>query len=198
MITSPEDEPENLEQLLEKLSEVGLECDEIRIGDLLDATGRRSFGPVVLLVGFILVTPLSGIPGLPTLMGMLVLLTLGQILFGRSHFWVPAWLTRRKVPRNSLLRAIDWLKPWARKVDRPIRPRLVWMVKGPGLYATVLVCMAIGLVMPATEVVPFSASIAGLALCIYGLAMVSRDGLLALVAWCITVIVPWMLVNQWL
>jgi len=189
-------EPENLEQLLDKLSGTGRKGGDVRVGHLLDAAGRRGFGPVVLLVGVILVTPLSGIPGMPTLMGLMVLLTLGQILFGRTRFWLPAWITQRKVPRESLLRAIEWLRPWARKIDRRIRPRLTWMLKGPGLYATVLMCMVIGAAMPATEVVPFSASIAGLALSVYGLAMVSRDGIVAILAWCLSIATPVMLARH--
>jgi hypothetical protein len=189
-------EPENLEQLLDKLSGTGRKGGDVRVGHLLDAAGRRGFGPVVLLVGVILVTPLSGIPGMPTLMGLMVLLTLGQILFGRTRFWLPAWITQRKVPRESLLRAFEWLRPWARKIDRRIRPRLTWMFKGPGLYATVLMCMVIGAAMPATEVVPFSASIAGLALSVYGLAMVSRDGIVAILAWCLSIATPVMLARH--
>lgn len=176
-------EPANLEQLLARMEASGHHQDEVAIGDLLDAAGRRSFGPVVLLVGVILVTPLSGIPGLPTLMGLTTLLTLGQILFGRKSFWLPNLMIQRSIPRPRLLQAIGWLRPWARKVDRLVRPRFVWMVKGPGLYATVLLCMGIGAAMPLTEVVPFSSSIAGLALAVFGLSIVARDGLLAMYAW---------------
>jgi hypothetical protein len=44
--------------------------------------------------------------------------------------------------------------------------------------------------MPATEVIPFSSSIAGLALTAFGLAMISRDGVLALFAWAVSLTGP--------
>ena len=40
--------------------------------------------------------------------------------------------------------------------------------------------------MPFMEVVPFSANLAGAALAAFGLALVARDGLLALIAFLIT------------
>jgi hypothetical protein len=189
-------EPENLEQLLDRMLERSEGRHKVAVGGLLDAAGRRSFGPVVLLVGVLLVTPLSGIPGIPTVMGLVVLLTLGQILFGRTHFWLPPLLTERQIPRERLVAAIEWLRPWAQRIDQRIRARLTWMVKGPGLYATVALCMAIGAAMPATEVVPFSSSIAGLALTVFGLSLVARDGVLAILAWGMSVATPVMLARN--
>jgi hypothetical protein len=40
--------------------------------------------------------------------------------------------------------------------------------------------------MPFLEVVPFSANLAGAALAAFGLALISRDGLLALLAFALT------------
>lgn len=168
----------------------------VSIGEMMDSVGRRTFGPMVLLVGIILVTPLSGVPGVPTLMGLLTLLTLGQVLLGRKHFWLPAWIVERQIARQRLYQGLRWLRPSARRIDRLIRPRLTLFVDGPGLYLMALGCMVIAVVMPATEVVPFSASIAGLALMAFGLAMVSRDGVLAVFAWAISLTGPVMLVRN--
>jgi hypothetical protein len=56
--------------------------------------------------------------------------------------------------------------------------------------------MVIATVMPATEVVPFSASIAGLALVAFGLAMVARDGVIAVFAWAVSLTGPVMLARN--
>jgi len=60
----------------------------------------------------------------------------------------------------------------------------------------VALCMAIGAAMPATEVVPFSSSIAGLALTVFGLSLVARDGVLAILAWGMSVATPVMLARN--
>ncbi len=189
-------DPANIAQLLDRLEAVAANRSHVSIGEMMDAIGRRTFGPVVLLVGLILVTPLSGVPGIPTLMGLLTLLTLGQVLLGRKRFWLPAWLVKRKVSQRKLLQGLKLLRPAAGKIDRLIRPRLSLLVKGPGLYVMALGCMVIAVVMPATEVVPFSSSIAGVALVLFGLTMISKDGLLALFAWGIALTGPIMLVRN--
>ncbi|MGM0774556.1 exopolysaccharide biosynthesis protein [Marinobacter sp.] len=189
-------EPADIEELLDRIEAGSADRSHVSIGEMMDSVGRRTFGPVVLMVGLILVTPLSGMPGMPTLMGLLTLLTLGQVLIGRKHFWLPDWLVQRQVPRQKLVQGLELLRPPARRIDRLIRPRLTLLVKGFGLYVMAMACMVIAVVMPATEIVPFSASIAGLALMTFGLAMISKDGLLALFAWAIALIGPVMLVRN--
>lgn len=189
-------DPVDIEELLDRIEAGTADRSHVSIGEMMDSVGRRTFGPVVLLVGLILVTPLSGVPGMPTLMGMLTLLTLGQVLVGRTHFWLPGWLVQRQVPRQKLVKGLAMLRPAARWIDRLIRPRLTLLVKGPGLYVMALACMVISVVMPATEIVPFSSSIAGLALMTFGLAMISKDGLLALFAWGIALAAPVILVRN--
>lgn len=191
-----QNDPANMEQLLDRIEAQARKRAFVDIGEMMVAVGRRSFGPLVLLAGVILVTPLSGVPGVPTLMGLLTLLTLGQVLSGRNQFWLPQWIVSRKIPRQRLLQGLRWLRPSARLIDRLTRPRFTLMVIGPGLYVTALACMVIAIVMPATEVVPFSSSLAGLALTAFGLAMISRDGVLALFAWAISLAGPILLVGN--
>lgn len=189
-------DPANMEQLLDRIQTGARDREFISIGEMMDSVGRRTFGPIVLLAGFILVTPLSGVPGVPTLMGLLILLTLGQILLGRKHLWLPDWLVTRKIPRQRLFQGIRWLRPSARRIDYLTRPRLTLLVKGPGLYAMALACMVISIVMPATELIPFSSSIAGVVLLFFGLAMISRDGVLVILAWAIVLTGPVMLIRN--
>lgn len=54
-----------------------------------------------------------------------------------------------------------------------------------------IVCMLVALAMPAMEVVPFSANGAGAALMTFGLGIVARDGLLALLGMVITGATLW-------
>lgn len=184
------DEPANMEQLLVRVEQVSPGAHYVSVDRIMDAVGRRSFGPVVLMVGLILVTPLSGMPGMPTLSGLLILITLSQLLLGHDHIWLPDWLLRRQVPRARLMRGLEFLHPLARLLDSISQPRLTVLVKGIGLDVMAMVCVFLGFVMPVTEVVPFSASLVGLALMAFGLAMIARDGLIALFAWTLTIVAP--------
>lgn len=95
----------NLEQLLDLIDKAADDLDRVSLGMIVEAVGSRSFGPLLLMVGVTLASPLSGIPGMPTTMGMLVLLIAVQLLFGRQHFWLPRWLLKRSSgcgPRRDL------------------------------------------------------------------------------------------------
>lgn len=173
----------NLQQLLGQIRESAGSSGQVSVNDILNGVGERSFGPVLLLAGLITLAPLIGdIPGVPTILGLMVLLTLGQLLFQRRSIWLPSWISQRSVPRAKLLKGLDWLQKPARFLDRWTGPRLVFLVDGPGLYVMTLICMLVAMAMPAMEVVPFSANGAGAALMAFGLAIVARDGLLALIA----------------
>lgn len=184
---APTQPPASLTELLQRLRANTEGQQQVSIGDLLDAVGQRSFGPVVLIAGLITLAPLIGdIPGVPTLLGLLVLLTLGQLLFQRRSVWIPAKLARRNLAREKLVKGLDWMEKPARFMDRWTRPRLIWLVRGPGRVLMALICMMVAAGMPAMEMVPFSANGGGLALLVFGLAMVTEDGLLALIGTIIT------------
>lgn len=109
--------PRNLGDLLQRIAQVASDRDEVYLATIMDALGTRSFGPVLLLIGVILVSPLSGLPGMPTTMGIgLVLISL-QLVMGREAFWLPRWLLQRHVASHRLQGALEWLDRPARFID---------------------------------------------------------------------------------
>lgn len=179
-------EVSSLEQLLNQLELVAEHQERVSMANLVEVAGRRSFGTLLLIVGVILSSPLSGIPGMATAMAIFVLLIAAQLLAGRRHFWLPRWLLSRSVKRHQLLKALGWLKAPARFVDSFLRPRLTWLVHSMGTYFIALVCVLLAMIMPTMELVPFSATAAGFTLVFFGLALVSHDGLLVMIAFLIT------------
>lgn len=175
-------EPQNLQQFLERAAAAVNHRHRVSLGRVVESVGQRAFGPLLLLVGLVLFSPLSAIPGLPTLMSLLVLLVALQLLLGRRRFWLPRWLLRRSLKRDRLLAALRWLERPAHFIDRYTRRRLAWLVRGLGTYLIALACLAVAIVIPLLELVPMSATIAGLALTAFGLGLVAEDGLLALLA----------------
>lgn len=169
--------PRNLGDLLQRIAQVASDRDEVYFATIMDALGTRSFGPVLLLIGVILVSPLSGLPGMPTTMGIgLVLISL-QLVMGREAFWLPRWLLQRHVASHRLQGALEWLDRPARFIDWWLRPRLSLLASNGGAIVIAAVCLLLGLSMPVMELVPFSATAAGLAVVAFGLALVAIDGL---------------------
>lgn len=173
----------SLEQLLDRLDEAREGQEQVSMERLMDTIGRRSFGPLLLLIGIILVSPLSGIPGLPSTMGVAVFLLSLQMLLRRKRIWLPEWILRRNISQEKFARAARWMRRPARFIDRLLRERLSFLVDGPASWLLALVCLLVAVTLPLLEPVPFAASSAGVALTCIGLAMIAHDGVFALIAY---------------
>lgn len=179
-------QPAGLEELLDRLSDAREEDGNVRIGRLVEAVGRRSFGPVLLLAGLIAVSPLSGVPGMPTTIAVIVMAVAVQFLMGRSHFWLPRWVQEREIPHDRFCKVLAWLKKPARFTDRLLKHRLEFLTHDAGVHAIAVLVVIIAATMPPLEIVPFAATTAGLALTAFGLSVIAHDGLIALIALVLT------------
>lgn len=177
------DEVTSVGDLLDRLELAAEEHDPTSIGDVLQTVGQRSFGPLLLLAGLVMLAPVVGdIPGVPVLMGLVVILTAGQFLLRRDHIWLPGWLLRRSVSPKKIRTGVRWLRPVGRLLDRWSKPRLTALTRGAGFAVTAVACILIAGATPLMEVVPFSANLAGAAISAYGLALIAADGVIALLA----------------
>ncbi len=189
-------EETKLEPLLDRLREAGQESDRVKLRRMIEVVGRRSFGPLLLVAGLIALSPLSAIPGMPTMVGLIVLLIAGQLLIGRDHFWLPRWLLERSISQKSFEKGLKFLQKPARWIDHLLRPRLKALTKGAALYVIAAWCVLIALTMPSMEFLPFSASAIGAALTALGLSIIAHDGLFALVAIAITAAAAGLVLSQ--
>lgn len=180
-------QPDNLQKLLEDMEGATEQGATVSVRTILEQIGSRSFGPLLLLAGVIVLAPLIGdIPGVPTIIGLFVFLLAVQLLLGRNHIWLPQWLLNKDMSAEKLRSSLKWLKKPARFLDRLLRSRLTMLVSGSAVYAIALTCLLVALLMPVMEVVPFSANLAGIVLTTFGLSMISKDGLLALIGFVVT------------
>jgi hypothetical protein len=154
---------------------------KVSVGDLVKAFGPRSFAPFLLAVGLIAVTPIDTIPTLPTTFGVIVFMTVGQLLLGRQSLWLPAFIAGRAVNADRLKRALLRLEPYARRVDRWLGVRLVALTQGASLTMIALSCLVMAALMPLMEFLPFVSTIPSLAFTAFGIALLMHDGLAALV-----------------
>lgn len=159
------------------------EVEEVSLGEILDTVGTRSFGPFVLLAGIVTLMPvISGLPGVPTLMAALVLLVAGQMVCRREHVWLPQWILRRSFAKSKLRIAVRWIRRPAQILDHCTKKRLIWLAGPRATYVMAIVCVVVALFMPLMEFVPFSANGAGITFLAFGLGLIAKDGLLALLA----------------
>lgn len=178
-----EHEVHSVTELLDRIDDAAAAHEPTSVGHVMDHIGHRSYAPVLLLAGLVMMAPVVGdIPGVPVLMGLLVILTSGQQIVGRHHFWLPQWLLRRSVKHEKIQKGVRWMRPVGRFLDRWSKPRLTHLTRGAGVFVAAATCMVIAAATPVMEVVPFSANIAGIAITAYGLALIAADGVVALFA----------------
>lgn len=181
-----DDDAQALADIVDKITTAGDGDGDISVGEIVQSVGQRSFGPMLLVPGLIVLSPISGIPGVPTLGAVAVLLIAGQMLIGRKCFWIPGFLSRRKVSQDRMQKARKFLMPIARFVDRLVGPRLSFLTDRPFNYLIAVTCVLIALIMPPLEAIIFANVVTSAAISAFGLALVARDGILAVIAFVLT------------
>ncbi|MEM6330429.1 MAG: exopolysaccharide biosynthesis protein [Planctomycetota bacterium] len=171
---------QSLTGVVDDLQDKAAEDGDLSVDDALDEFAGRLFGPLLMLPGFVTLSPLGYIPTVPTLMALLVILVTGQLLVGLQHPWVPGFLASRSVDEERYRRAVEKSRSWLTWVDRLTSQRLTWLVTGPMKYAIAAVCTLVALMLPPLEFLPMACMAPGAALLLLGLAITAKDGLLAI------------------
>lgn len=171
-----------LARLIDELKYRTESGQEVSIGLVQEIAGARAAGPILLLPALIVMSPLSVIPGLPSIVGFNTILVAGQVALGRDRLWLPQWLTKRCIRAKHGQTLLRFLAPVGETVDKLIKPRAE-ATAGP-LFRRVgaLVCVLVGAIMPILELIPFTSTWAASIIVIYALAITVKDGFLAL-AW---------------
>ena len=174
--TSGDDRLRSLVSILDALEDAATH-DSVSVRDILEEIGMRSFAPVILVPALILVSPLSGIFGLPTLGAIFILIMTLQKLMGRRHVWMPDWLKRRQIASRRLKKAASWLRRPCAWVDRHTHSRLTWFVSRPANTITLLTICGICVVIPFLEVLPMVTSFFATVISLFSIGLLARDGL---------------------
>ena len=151
--------------------------ERISFRDILAILSERSFAILVVLLGLPNCLPMP--PPIPTVSALLLIMIALQMLVRRPEPWVPGVVLRGSVARSDVLRAVKRALPVVSRLERWSRPRL--SVFEPRLAALLsallLLLMSVGMLLAAPLVgqVPY-----GLAVCLFGLGQIERDGVLVL------------------
>lgn len=169
--------PRGLSDILDAIEPEPGDVNDVSVADVLREIGDESFAPMVLVVSVLLVSPLSAVPGTPTIGGLMVILIAGQWLAGRRHLWLPAVIRRRSVSAKRLVWAIRWLKPWAAWLDHNSKGRLKILTLPPLTLVAKLLILAVALTWPLLEILPMVTSVGALAVSLLAFGLMMRDGL---------------------
>lgn len=171
-------------EVLDKFETAG-DDERVTVGQILDEIGDRSLAAILLVPALITASPISGIPGVPTLTGIAVGLIVVQMLMGRHTLWVPQVFARQGVSRSKMGKAVQFLRKPVGWLDAMMKPRLCWLAVRPCNYLALLLILAIAVTTPVMEFLPFAISIAAIAIGFFAAGMLLRDGLMILVGYAV-------------
>jgi hypothetical protein len=167
----------SLSALLDDLHAMG-ESDPVTVGDLLEAFHERGFGVLLLIFALPAAIPLPGLGINLIVAAPLVILSLQQAL-GADRVRLPPSLCRRAISAERLKAVVDSARPWARRIEPVLKPRLVQLTQGRsmniigilGLMMALSVCVP----LPLTNTVP------GMGIAIMAVGLLARDGIFVIV-----------------
>lgn len=160
-------------EVLNKLAETS--GDRLTVATIFASLGEKAFALLIVILGVPNCIPMP--PPIPILCGFLLIGIAFQIGIGRKAPWAPKIVLTRSVAQKDVQRAVMRAMPYVLKMERFSRPRLQWVSPtfSPFLIAILLAIHSIGVIVAA----PFIGQIPwGLAICLMGLGLVERDGVL--------------------
>ncbi|KQN91650.1 hypothetical protein ASE90_02320 [Sphingomonas sp. Leaf67] len=182
-------DPHNVGDVLDRLQKLGEHAggERVRLGDMLEAMGHRAYGPFLIVLPMIEISPVGGIPGLPTALAAVLALLAVQLVLGREHLWLPGFLADRGMTGRKLLMVVDKGRPIAKRLDQWFHNRLPALTKGPMVKVAGVAVILLCLTVPPLELLPFASTAPMAAIMAFGIALLVRDGVLMIVACALSV-----------
>jgi hypothetical protein len=131
-----------LSDVLQRLAEE--EGERISIGDLLRELGDRALGALLFVFAFPNVLPAP--PGTSAILGLPLVFLAAQLAF-RLPPWLPGFIARRSMPRQSFRSLVRRMRPWLQRAERLLRPRASVLALPPMEYAVGLLCLLLAVVV---------------------------------------------------
>jgi hypothetical protein len=158
-----------LSDVLQRLAEE--EGERISIGDLLRELGDRALGALLFVFAFPNVLPAP--PGTSAILGLPLVFLAAQLAF-RLPPWLPGFIARRSMPRQSFRSLVRRMRPWLQRAERLLRPRASVLALPPMEYAVGLLCLLLAVVVLLP--IPMGNMLPALSISLLALGILERDG----------------------
>jgi hypothetical protein len=153
--------------------------ERVYVGDLVDAFGPRAFG--ALMFAFSLLALVAAVPGSSAVTAAPIVLIAFQLIVGVPNLWLPRAIDKRSLKRDDLKRMLNRVLPTLERVERFLAPRLEFMFGSIGDRVIGAVCLILAVVLALP--IPFFNLVPGIGIAALSLALVARDGVLALIGY---------------
>jgi hypothetical protein len=149
-------------------------AERVRVRDITESLGQRSFGFILLIFALPNSLPIVGIPGVSTITGLPMLFVAVQLALGYERVYLPRWIGDSSMATADFQKLINKVAPWLKRIERLMRPRLSLLTAGNaerwlGAFCVVLAFL---LVLP----IPLGNLMPALGVLFISLGLIERDG----------------------
>jgi hypothetical protein len=149
------------------------------IGEIKNALHERGFGVLMAIAALPLCLPVPVPPGYTTFFSIPLFIFSLQMIFGMRAPWLPEWIEKKRIKRETFEKLITRANPWLRKIEKHLQPRLTYISVHTweriiGVFSFVF-ALSISLPIPLTNFPP------GWGILIMSLGLLSKDGITILV-----------------
>lgn len=182
MAKRSKEKPPRLSTILQLLA--GSDEERILISRLVEAFADRAFGALMFIFALPNVIPMP--PGTSAILGFPLVVIAAQLAVGRKTLWLPQAVMQRTIRTVDLQRIHNVTGRYVRWIERLLSPRLTFFFGpvGDRVIGAICLLMAIILFLP----IPLGNMMPALAIACFSLALLERDGLMALIGLVVAVI----------
>lgn len=154
------------------------QAERVRVRDITESLGQRSFGFILLIFALPNSLPILGIPGVSTVTGLPMLFVAVQMALGHKRVYLPGWIANRSVATVDFQALINKVAPWLQRIEKLMRPRILFLTKinAERLLGAFCVSLAFLLVLP----IPLGNLLPALGILFIALGLIERDGVCVL------------------
>ena len=145
---------------------------KLTMAELVAAFGERGFGAMILMLALLALLPWP--PGGKAVFAVPIILMSLELAFQRQSVWMPRWVLRASVSRSAYRAGLSRIIKPLRYVENLSRPRLPFLTGDVADTVTGLICVVLALIMALP--IPFGDALPGIALVLFALGMMQRDG----------------------
>lgn len=176
-----------LAELLADLAALAEAQVTVSVGEIMAALGARGHGPIILTLAALMMVPVGMLPMMPTLIGVMLALTAGQMLIGGQSVSLPAFIARQRLDGERFAAALQRAFPLSRRLRRVLHPR--WRALAQSVVALWLIALyllVVSLVMIVFGSVPGLPFLLCMPVLLFGLGLTAGDGLVVAMGFAVT------------
>src|SRR5260221_5128272 len=153
----------------------------ISVRDLLVALRARAIGALIFVFALPNIIPLP--PGASSILGAPLLFLTAQLALGLKP-WLPSVIADRSMDRMHFAAAVRRIAPWLARAERLLRPRVETLARPPFEYLIGAICLLLSIILFLP--IPMGNMPPAIAICLFALAILERDGIWVLAGLCAT------------